>query len=92
MAEHKLLLDSFSLAFSFTFILSLQYILKLPPEARLELLKASVARKTGIPMTHVSVGVSVCGWWGASMKHKCRLGVGRVGWGGVMVGWVGWWG
>ena len=80
MAEHKL---PSLLLFSFTFLFSLQYILKLPPEARLELLKASVARKTGIPMTHVSVGVG--GWWGASMKDKCRLGAGRVGWDGGMV-------
>lgn len=30
-----------------------RYILKLPPEANLELLKASVARKTGISMLQV---------------------------------------
>ena len=39
----------------------MQYNLKLPPEARLELLKGSVARKTRIQMTHVSVWCgSVC--------------------------------
>ena len=73
MAEHKL---PSLLLFSFTFLFSLQYILKLPPEARLELLKASVARKTGIPMTHVSVGVWAAGlvprhvaWYEASGRH-----------------------
>ena len=36
-----------------------QYMLKLPEEAKLELLKASVARRTGLPMKRV-------GWlWGS---------------------------
>ena len=37
-------------------VCDVQYMLKLPEDAKLELLKASVARRTGLPMRKVGLG------------------------------------